>query len=143
MEEPGKLQVISPPEKRASVLTSYEPPEWGWRMVDAFLDPDVKDTTRARCEAAGISSPVWYKWINRPDFKEWLDGFVSGCANSWTVAATHRVRRALLDECKAGNLDAIQLWFTVIERQSPGPQHVHQHLTVEAMERLRRFQHVD
>ena len=60
-------------------------------------------------------------------------------SEAWTASASQLVRASLLKLCENGDREAIELWFKLFEDHQQAPQHVHQHLTIEAREKLDAF----
>jgi hypothetical protein len=93
----------------------YRPPAWGWRLVHAFLDPEVKPTVLARCEEAKVNRASYYRKLRDFQFVSWFSGLLAQGA----LTEAGDVRQALFKQCLLGSIEAIRLWYQVYGKFIP------------------------
>lgn len=99
---------------------SYRPPAWAWRLVRAFLDPDVKPTIQARCDDAGVHKMTFYRHLRKPEFVTWFKGLLQ----EGLLSEMSDVRQAHLRLCLEGDLEAIRLWYERYGEFVPTSRHI-------------------
>jgi hypothetical protein len=62
-----------PTEKPDNTGQIYKPPQWGWRLLIAFLTSDKRPTVQEACKRAGISRDTFYRHLNDPEFVRWFE----------------------------------------------------------------------
>ncbi len=100
-------------KKCGGMRRKYRRRSWFHRLVLAILDPEVKPTTTARCEAAGIDPATYYRALQDFDFVADLEREVTRV--SGLEAA--EIRAALKRAAFAGDMRAIELWLSHFERR--------------------------
>ena len=108
--------------KKQRLERAYHPPAWGHRLVEAYLDVEVKPTITARCAYAGIDRGTFYRHIRSEPFVEWLTGQLQ----KQFTSEFFDVRQAHLKACMSGNLDAIKLWYEMAGQYLPTTKIVHE-----------------
>ncbi|MGH9339085.1 MAG: phBC6A51 family helix-turn-helix protein [Acidobacteriota bacterium] len=84
-----------------------EPNAWAWRLLRAYLDPDVKASVTARCEAAKVDRKTFYRALKNPKFVAWFRHMLQESV----ISDMSDVRQSHLKLCLDGNLEAIKLWY--------------------------------
>jgi hypothetical protein len=92
----------------------FRPPSWGWDYVRACLNPSVKATVEARCNAANLHKQRYYEKMKDPAFVRWLYQTVREATfeEANFVRVSHL--RLCLDEVNvdpSDRLTAIKLWY--------------------------------
>jgi len=81
------------------------------KIVELLINPEDRRTKEKKCEEVGIAYSTLWRWMKDERFVEYLnsqiDKYINGeMADIW---------RALLAQCKKGNIQAIKLLFEVKE----------------------------
>lgn len=81
------------------------------KMVELLINPEDRRTKEKKCEEVGIVFSTLWRWMKDERFVNYMndqiDKYVNGeMADVW---------RALLAQCKRGNIQAIKLLFEVKE----------------------------
>lgn len=82
------------------------------KLAEALVNPELKGTISAACEKCGVARSTFYKWMELDDFCAYLEHLVEKYAKGELAA----VWRALLARCKKGDVQAIKLYFELIEK---------------------------
>lgn len=75
-------------------------------MMQCLLDPDDMRTNTERCVALRVPRATFYRWMQNPDFLEYMNNQIEGYSNGEDPA----IARALIRACKRGNIEAIKLY---------------------------------
>lgn len=78
------------------------------KVAEALANPEAGQTDKDIYTAVGISHDTFYRWL-RED-KEILE-YAAHLIDRYTDKELGAVWRALIKECKAGNVPAIKLYF--------------------------------
>ena len=82
------------------------------KLAEALVNPELKGTISAACEKCGVARSTFYKWMELDDFCAYLEHLVEKYAKGELAA----VWRALLARCKKGDVQAIKLYFELLEK---------------------------
>lgn len=82
------------------------------QLAEMLANPDFCGTVTQLCEQCGVARSTFYRWLDQPEFRAYLDGLISKYADSELAA----VWKALLRRCGCGDIQAIKLYFELRER---------------------------
>src|SRR5688572_15072903 len=94
------------PQKPNETQRRYSPPAWGYKYVLAVLDPEIRPTKTARCEAIGIDRTTLWTAEKDAQFVEWFQQQIL-----LQMHDAHEVRTALVRKCLSGDVEAIRLYL--------------------------------
>jgi hypothetical protein len=77
------------------------------KMAELLLNPEDRRSKIDKINEVGISSKTFYEWIKDKNF---LDYLKSEC-DKYTDSELADIWRALIMQCKRGNVNAIKLYF--------------------------------
>lgn len=80
--------------------------------AELLANPDFSGTKSDIAEKAGVTSRTLYRWLRNPDFVALVNQLVAQYAD----AELAMVWKSLCKQIKAGNLQAIRLYFELRER---------------------------
>lgn len=80
--------------------------------AELLANPDFSGTKSDIAEKAGVTSRTLYRWLRTPDFVALVNQLVAQYAD----AELAMVWKSLCKQIKAGNLQAIRLYFELRER---------------------------
>lgn len=81
------------------------------KMAQLLLNPEDRRTKQEKCKEVGITHKTLWTWMKD---KRYVD-YVNGQLEQYTNAEMSDVWRALLMQCKRGNIQAIKLFFEMKE----------------------------
>jgi len=77
------------------------------RIAQILADPDDFDPITAKCKKAHVPRRTLYNWLADPRFLDYLQTLIDRYADS----ELSNVWRALIQQAKKGNVNAIKLYF--------------------------------
>lgn len=80
-------------------------------MAEMLLNPEDRRPKIDKINELGISSRTFYKWMKDKNFITYLNGRI----DEFTNGELYEVWKALLMQCKRGNVQAIKLFFEMKE----------------------------
>jgi len=72
-----------------------------------LLSPEDRRTQKAKFESIGLPERTFYRWVNDERFI----GYLNSQIERYTISQLVDVWRALLTQCKRGNIQAIKVFF--------------------------------
>lgn len=72
-----------------------------------LVNPEFNGTVTDICEAVGVARSTFYKWLKEPDYLAYIQEQI----DSYTDSELAAVWKALVRECRLGNVQAIKLFF--------------------------------
>jgi len=76
----------------------FEPSDNQKKYLLAYLDPDIKDTDKARAEYVGIKGQAIVQWKQNPDFRYWLSKELT----KWTESLIGQIHRKIVKKALSG-----------------------------------------
>lgn len=80
-------------------------------MAELLLNPEDRRTKQEKCEEVGIAFSTLWKWMKD---KRYVD-YVNSQIEQYTNGELAEVWKALINQCKRGNIQAIKLFFEMKE----------------------------
>ncbi|NTZ20922.1 hypothetical protein EXW96_26405 [Paenibacillus sp. JMULE4] len=77
------------------------------KMAELLLNPEDRRTKAEKCKEVGVTPKTLWKWMQDERFVN----YVNEQLDKYTNAELADVWRALLMQCKRGNVQAIKLFF--------------------------------
>lgn len=96
------------------------------QAAELLADPSYKGTRSAIIKKVGVCRTTFYDWFKNPDFVNYVNSLI----DAYTDAELAVVWRALINKCKAGDTQAIKLYF---ELKGKYKQEVKQEIDVNTM----------
>lgn len=87
------------------------------KMVELLLNPEDRRTKEKKCEEAGIAFSTLWRWMKDDNFVDYMNNQL----DKYTNGELPEVWRALIAQCKRGNIQAIKLYMD-LKRLYPGTQ---------------------
>ncbi|MGE4272073.1 MAG: phBC6A51 family helix-turn-helix protein [Desulfitobacterium sp.] len=81
------------------------------KMAELLLNPEDRRTKQAKCEEVGITPKTLWKWMQDKRYIDYLNGLL----DEVTSTELTDVWKALILQCKRGNIQAIKLFFELKE----------------------------
>ena len=81
------------------------------KMAELLLNPEDRRTKQDKCKEVDITMKTLWKWMKD---KRYVD-YVNSQIDQYTNAELAEVWRALINQCKRGNIQAIKLFFEMKE----------------------------
>ena len=76
-----------------------------------LINPDDRRTKEEKCKEVGVTRKTLYEWLKKPEFVDYMNSQL----NKYTDSELSEVWKALLLQCKRGNIEAIKLYFKMKE----------------------------
>jgi hypothetical protein len=76
-------------------------------MVELLLNPEDRRTKEAKMKEAGVPHRTFYRWMRDKRFIDYLNSKL----DQYTDGELAEVWKALIYQCKRGNVKAIELFF--------------------------------
>lgn len=102
-------------KKQTQKVTNWKPHAKQIKMVELLLNPEDRRPKTKKCEDVGVARKTFYRWMKDPRFVEYLNSRIDEFTNS----ELYEVWKALLMQCKRGNVQAIKLFFEMKELAPP------------------------
>lgn len=77
------------------------------RAAQMLASPDFNGTVTSMLEELDIPRTTFYRWMGESDYLSYINSLVEKYSDSELAA----VWKALIKECKVGNIQAIKLYF--------------------------------
>lgn len=81
------------------------------KIVELLLNPEDRRTKEAKCKEAGIAFSTLWRWMKDDRFV----GYMNSQLDKYTNGEMAEVWKALINQCKRGNIQAIKLFFEMKE----------------------------
>lgn len=81
------------------------------KMAELLLDPEDRRTKKEKCAEVGITHKTLCQWMKKPEYLEYINKQI----DQYTNAELSEVWRALVNQCKRGNIQAMKLFFEMKE----------------------------
>ena len=94
------------------------------KLAETLTNPEFNGTVTDICKEVGVARSTFYRWM---DDKDYLD-YIQGLIDKYTDSELSSVWKALISECKNGNVQAIKLYF---ELKGKYTAVVQSHVTVD------------
>lgn len=79
------------------------------KLAEKLANPDFDGTITKLCEQCGVARSTFYKWMDLPQFREYLEYLIDKFANS----ELSTVWKALVRKCSMGDVQAMRLYFEI------------------------------
>ena len=96
---------------RKQKVTKWYPSAKQIQIVDLLLNPDDRRTKTEKINEVGVSRKTFYSWMKDERFIEYMNSRLGVYTNSELAD----VWKALIQQCKRGNIQAIKLFFEMKE----------------------------
>lgn len=80
-------------------------------MAELLLNPEDRRTKTEKMEEVGVSRKAFYSWMKDKRFVDYLNRQL----DQYTDGELAEVWKALINQCKRGNIQAIKLFFEMKE----------------------------
>lgn len=77
------------------------------KAAEMLTNPEFSGSVADICRTVGVARSTFYRWMKEPDYLEYLQELI----DSFTDSELASVWKALIAECKTGNVQAIKLYF--------------------------------
>lgn len=77
------------------------------KMAEKLANPDCTDTVTQLCAEVGVSRATFYRWMDNPSFRDYLNYLIDKYSESELAA----VWKALIRRCTGGDTQAMKLFF--------------------------------
>ncbi|WP_186451023.1 phBC6A51 family helix-turn-helix protein [Sporomusa sp. KB1] len=84
------------------------------KMAQFLINPDDRRSKAEKIKAAGLSETIFYRWMKDARYIQYLNDQI----DKYTDSELSEVWKALLRQCKLGNIAAIKLFFDM-KRMNP------------------------
>jgi hypothetical protein len=81
------------------------------KMAELLLNPEDRRTKQEKCKEVGITPKTLWKWMKDKRYVE----YVNSQLDQYTNSELAEVWKALINQCKRGNVQAIKLFFEMKE----------------------------
>jgi hypothetical protein len=102
-----KKQPVSK-QKRAE---SWVPNSRQVAIAELLLNPEDRRTKGEKIKSIGLPERTFYKWMKDPRFINYLNSQI----DKYTNSELSEIWKALLLQCRRGNIEAIKLFFKMKE----------------------------
>jgi hypothetical protein len=99
------------PKSNLTKLDVWMPTPLQRKMVELLINPDDRRSKEDKCKEVGIQKQTLYNWLKIPGFID----FMNSQLDKYTNSELSEVWKALLMQCKRGNIEAIKLYFKMKE----------------------------
>ncbi|GAB6170927.1 hypothetical protein JCM15765_04050 [Paradesulfitobacterium aromaticivorans] len=103
--------VSKSPKKNERKSKEWKPHAKQIKMAELLLNPEDRRTKQEKCEEVGIAFSTLWKWMKD---KRYVD-YVNSQIDQYTNGELAEVWKALINQCKRGNIQAIKLFFEMKE----------------------------
>jgi hypothetical protein len=80
-------------------------------MVELLINPEDRRTKEDKCKEVGVKKQTLYNWLKKPEFVTYMNSQI----DKYTNSELSEVWKALLLQCRRGNIEAIKLFFKMKE----------------------------
>lgn len=81
------------------------------KMAELLLNPEDRRTKKEKCAEVGVTPKTLWKWMQDERYVD----YVNSQLDRYTNTELPEVWRALIAQCKRGNIQAIKLYFEMKE----------------------------
>lgn len=81
------------------------------KIVGLLLNPEDRRTKETKCQEADIAFSTLWRWMKDERFLKYMNSQI----DKYTDSELPEVWRALIAQCKRGNIQAIKLYFEMKE----------------------------
>lgn len=82
------------------------------KLAEMLANPDFNGTITELCERCSVARSTFYKWMDLPQFRKYLEELIDKFADS----ELSTVWKTLVRRCALGDVQAIRLYFEVREK---------------------------
>ncbi|WP_419505184.1 phBC6A51 family helix-turn-helix protein [Allofournierella sp.] len=82
------------------------------KIAETLVNPDFSGTVTSLCAQYNVARSTLYRWLEKAEFRNYLEGLVNQYANSELAT----VWKALIRRCAIGDVQAIRLYFDLRDR---------------------------
>lgn len=98
-------------QKQVTKSDIWKPSPYQIKLVELLINPDDRRTKEEKCKEVGVTRKTLYEWLKKPEFVDYMNSQL----NKYTDSELSEVWKALLLQCKRGNIEAIKLYFKMKE----------------------------
>ncbi len=95
------------PAKRKKSVSVWTPRPELIKMAQLLINPDDRRSKAEKIKAAGLTEQVFYRWMKDERYIKYLNAQI----DKYTDSELSEVWKALLRQCKIGNISAIRTFF--------------------------------
>jgi len=103
--------VSKDPSVKVTKSNEWKPHAKQIKMAELLLNPEDRRTKQDKCKEVGITMKTLWKWMKD---KRYVD-YVNSQIDQYTNGELAEVWRALINQCKRGNIQAMKLFFEMKE----------------------------
>ena len=96
---------------KAETGSNWQPNARQIQIAELLLNPEDRRTKKEKAASIGLPERTLYKWMKDPRFINYLNSQI----DKYTDSELSEVWKALLMQCKRGNIEAIKLFFKMKE----------------------------
>ena len=89
----------------------WQPHAKQMKMAELLLNPEDRRTKQDKCKEVGITHKTLWKWMQDRRYVDYLNSQL----DKYIKGEVAEVWRALIAQCKRGNVPAIKLFFEMTE----------------------------
>jgi len=93
--------------KQQKTVSTWSPRPELIRIVDFLLNPDDRRSKAEKIKDAGLTEPVFYRWMKDERFVDYINKQI----DKYTNAEVSEVWKALIRNCRMGKEQSIKLFF--------------------------------
>ncbi len=91
--------------------TKWRPSQKQVAIAEMLLNPEDRRTKKEKMEEVGVPHRTFYKWMKDKRFIDYMNSKLG----QYTDGELAEVWKALIAQCKRGNIQAIKLYFEMKE----------------------------
>jgi hypothetical protein len=95
----------------ASNGTKWQPSTVQIKLIEMLLNPDDRRPKTEKLKEVGVPQRTFYNWMKNDNFINYMNNKL----DSYTNAELAEIWKALINQCKRGNIQAIKLFFELKE----------------------------
>jgi hypothetical protein len=99
------------PVSKQKKAESWVPNSRQVAIAELLLNPEDRRTKGEKIKSIGLPERTFYKWMKDPRFINYLNSQI----DKYTNSELSEVWKALLLQCRRGNIEAIKLFFKMKE----------------------------
>lgn len=96
---------------KAETGSNWRPNARQIQIAELLLNPEDRRTKKEKAASIGLPERTLYKWMKDPRFINYLNSQI----DKYTDSELSEVWKALLMQCRRGNIEAIKLFFKMKE----------------------------
>lgn len=86
------------------------------KIAEMLSNPEFSGTITQLCQEVGIARSTFYDWLDKDEFREYLDNLI----DKYTDSELSRVWKVLIRKIEEGDLTAIKLYFELKGKYKQG-----------------------